>query len=109
MLRGRYSPFNLIAFNQRLDHGLLIGLGDNDHPQYLLVVDYKVVDGTAQGQVLFWDEALQTWTPTEISELVFDDNSTPKRIGINKAVPTSELDVGGTVTMTRLLAGGVTE
>lgn len=37
-IRGRYSPFNLIAFNRRLDHGLLLGLtgqaaggGADDH------------------------------------------------------------------------------
>ncbi len=35
-IRGRYSPFNLTAFNQRLDHGLLLGLADDDHSQYLL-------------------------------------------------------------------------
>ena len=35
MLRGRYSPFNLVAFNKRLDHGLLLGLGDDDHTQYI--------------------------------------------------------------------------
>ena len=63
----------------------------------------------AQGVMLFWDETLQAYVSTETTELVFDDDSSPKRLGINKAVPTSELDVGGTVTMTRLLAGGVVE
>lgn len=68
-----------------------------------------VEKGTAQGQMMFWDATLDKWVHTETSELIFDDNNTPKRIGINNATPTSELDVGGTVTMTRLLAGGVTE
>ena len=36
MLRGRYTPFNLAAFNARLNHGLLLGLDDDDHTQYLL-------------------------------------------------------------------------
>jgi hypothetical protein len=36
MLRGRYTPFNLSAFNATLDHGLLLGLADDDHSQYLL-------------------------------------------------------------------------
>ena len=107
MLRGRYSPFNLVAFNKRLDHGLLLGLGDDDHTQYLLVVNYKVDDGTAQGQMLFWDATLDKWVHTEVSELFWDDVN--KLLGINKSSPTSRVDVGGTATMTRLLAGGVTE
>ncbi len=60
-----------------------------------------------QGVMLFWDETLQAYVPTEASELVWDDVN--KRMGINKAVPTSELDVGGTITGTRLLIGGITE
>ena len=31
------------------------------------------------------------------------------RFGIKTATPSSELDVAGTVTVTRILAGGVTE
>ena len=107
MLRGRYSPFNLTALNQKLDHGLLLGLGDDDHTQYLLVVNYKVDDGTAQGQMLFWDDALKKWVPAEVSEVFWDDVN--KRMGINQATPTSALDVNETVTVKRLLAGGVTE
>lgn len=65
-----------------------------------------LVAGNAQGQMLFWDATLEKWVPTETSELFWDDVN--KWLGINK-VPTSRLDVGGTVTMTRLLAGGITE
>lgn len=36
-------------------------------------------------------------------------NEADKRLGIKNKTPTSEVDVTGTVTMTRLLAGGVTE
>ena len=61
--------------------------------------------GTAAGQMLFWTGT--EWTYTETSELYWDD--TRKRVGIKNSSPTSELDVGGTVTMTRLLAGGITE
>ncbi len=107
MLRGRYSPFNLTALNQKLDHGLLLGLADDDHTQYLLVVNYKVDDGTAQGQMLFWDAAAGKWTKTEVSEVFWDDVN--KRMGINQATPTSTLDVNETVTVKRILAGGVTE
>ncbi len=61
--------------------------------------------GTAQGQMKFWDVTLQKWVATETSELVFLN----EKMGINQAVPTSTLDVNGTVTVKRLLAGGITE
>lgn len=66
-----------------------------------------LVTGNEQGQMLFWDDTLEKWVPTETSELFWDDVN--KRLGINQSSPTSELDVGGTVTVKRLLAGGVTE
>ena len=62
-------------------------------------------DGTAQGQMLFWDDTLKKWVHTETSELFWDDVN--KRIGINDSTPQSRLDVKGTVMVTRLLAGGV--
>lgn len=39
MLRGRYTPFNLEAFNKRLDHGLLLGLADQADHTYALYID----------------------------------------------------------------------
>ncbi len=51
--------------------------------------------GTAQGQVLFWNNAGSAWTYAETSEWVWDD--TNKRVGINEAAPSSRLDVGGDV------------
>ncbi len=63
--------------------------------------------GTAQGQLMFWDETLQKWVPMETSEIFWDD--TNKRLGLNNSSPTSTLDVNETVTMKRLLAGGITE
>ena len=66
-----------------------------------------VEEGTAQGQMMFWDDTLKKWVHTEITEMFWNDVA--KRLGINQSNPTSKLDVGGTVTMTRLLAGGVTE
>lgn len=67
----------------------------------------RMEDGTEQGQMLFWDDTLKRWVAAETSELFWDD--TKKRFGIKNASPTSELDVTGTVTMSRLLAGGVNE
>ena len=61
--------------------------------------------GTAVGQILFWDG--NKWVHTEVSELFWDD--TNKRLGINQSEPTSALDVNETVTVKRILAGGVTE
>jgi hypothetical protein len=70
-------------------------------------VGVKVRKGASQGVLLFWDDALQAWVPTETNELFWDD--TNKRLGVKTATPSSELDVSGTITMTRSLAGGVTE
>ncbi len=72
-----------------------------------VIVDGRLKSGTAQGQILFWDNTLKKWVFTETSELFWDD--TNKRLGIKNTTPTSTLDVTGTVTMTRILAGGVKE
>ncbi len=66
-----------------------------------------VEKGTAQGQMMFWDATLDKWVHTEVTELFWDDEE--KRIGVNQSDPTSTLDVGGTGTFTRILAGGITE
>ena len=71
------------------------------------IIDGRLKSGTAQGQVLFWDNTLKKWVFADTDELFWDD--TNKRLGVRTTSPLSELDVNGTVTMTRLLAGGVTE
>lgn len=68
-------------------------------------VSVLVERGTAVGQILFWDG--NKWVHVETSEAVWDDVN--KRLGINQSVPTSALDVNETVTVKRILAGGVTE
>ena len=70
------------------------------------LLDVRLNSGTAQGQVLFWNAATGRWVPAETSEIFWDD--TNKRLGIKTATPTSELDITGTLTTTRVLAGGVT-
>lgn len=74
-----------------------------------LVSVHKILvnKGTAQGQMAFWDATLKRWVPMETSEMFWDD--TNKRLGINQSAPTSTLDVNETVTVKRILAGGVTE
>lgn len=67
--------------------------------------NYLLQSGDADGQMLFWDGV--KWAKTETSELFWDD--VKKRLGINQPSPTSTLDVNETVTVKRLLAGGVTE
>ena len=128
MARDRYAPTET--------HGELEGLADNDHPQYLIASSYNVDDGTVTNQILIWNDVTETWeagditdltailpagtaagqmlfwtgtawTYTETSEVFWDD--TNKRIGIINSSPTSEVDVTGTVTMSRLLAGGCNE
>lgn len=71
------------------------------------IIDGRLRSGTAQGQVLFWDATLKRWVYAETSEVFWDDVN--KRLGINQSTPTSTLDVNETVTVKRLLAGGVTE
>ncbi len=72
VLRGRYSP-----------------------------VGVKVLKGANQGVLLFWDDTLQAWVPTETTELFWDD--TNKRFGIKTATPSSELDINGTGTFGNLI------
>lgn len=79
--------------------------GDSWEPVDILTLISEIEDGTAAGQMLFWTGI--KWVHTETSELFWDD--TNKRIGINQSTPTSALDVNETVTVKRLLAGGVTE
>lgn len=53
-------------------------------------------NGTAQGQMSFWDATASKWTYTETSELFWDD--TNKRVGIGTATPTEKLSVDGRIT-----------
>ena len=71
------------------------------------IIDPRVESGTADGQLLYWDNAAQQWKKLETSEAIWDD--TNKRMGLNQANPTSLLDANGTVTVKRLLAGGIVE
>ena len=71
------------------------------------IIDPRIESGTADGQLLFWVQAEQRWRKLETSEAIWDD--TNKRLGLNQANPTSTLDVNETVTVKRLLAGGVNE
>ncbi len=82
-IRGRYSPVGVKVFR-----------GDTE------------VIGT-DGVLLYWDNDLLAWFPTKESELVW--RNLLIRLGVNKTNPTSTLDVGGTITGTRLLIGGITE
>lgn len=68
--------------------------------------NYLLEKGDAQGQMMFWEHNVK-WAKTETSELFWDDVN--KWLGVSNSNPTSELDVGGTATVTRLLAGGVNE
>lgn len=71
------------------------------------IIDPRIESGTADGQLLFWDNTAKQWKKLETSEAIWDD--TNKRMGLNQANPTSTLDVNETVTVKRLLAGGVNE
>ena len=71
------------------------------------IIDPRIESGTADGQLLFWVQAEQRWKKLETSEAIWND--TTKRMGLNQPNPTSTLDVNETVTVKRLLAGGVNE
>ena len=71
------------------------------------IIDPRIESGTADGQLLFWDNTAKRWKKLETSEAIWDDVN--KRMGLSQATPTSTLDVGGTATMTRGLIGGITE
>ncbi len=71
------------------------------------IIDPRIESGTADGQILYWDNTAKRWKKLETSEMIWDDVN--KRFGINQAIPTSTLDVNETVTVKRLLAGGITE
>ena len=47
----------------------------------------NLADGTAQGQMAFWDASLGKWVQTETSELFWDDVN--KRLGIGTATPSN--------------------
>jgi len=59
---------------------------------YALLED-RIEDGTAAGQVLFYDGS--KWVHTELSEFNFDDAA--KRVGINRTTPDKTLHVGGEI------------
>lgn len=53
----------------------------------------NIENGTAQGQLNFWDNTSSKWTYTETSEMFWDD--TNKRLGIGTDSPVYKLDVTG--------------
>lgn len=52
-------------------------------------------DGTAQGQMMFWDATLGKWTYTETSELFWDDVN--KYLGIGDSTPTEKVEINGNI------------
>ena len=59
--------------------------------------------GTAQGQMLFWDNTGSKWTNTETSELVWDD--TNKYLGLGTSSPNTFLDIQLSDTVSSLGEG----
>jgi hypothetical protein len=58
----------------------------------------NIIDGTADGQMTFWNNTLGEWNYTETSELFWDD--TNKRLGIGETTPLYSLDVNGNIRIT---------
>jgi len=57
--------------------------------QIFPIVDSRLISGTSAGQILFWTGSL--WTPTETSELFWDD--TNKRLGVGVADPDTIVEI----------------
>lgn len=109
MLRPSRIAFDSIGDGVFVDN-ILIWDGDTWESGDITDLTAIVEDGTATGQMLFWktDFTLGSkWKHTDVTELYWSE--TNRRLGILNYLPTSELDVTGTVTVTRLLAGGVHE
>ncbi len=75
-IRGRYSPFNLTAFNKRLDHGLLLGLTNDNHPQYWAdtTIGTRSTNYSTTGRVTAGSLLLNLTHPYLFTE---DDQGTP--------------------------------
>lgn len=56
-------------------------------------IDGKIADGTAQGQMSFWDATLNKWVVTKTSERFWDDVN--KRSGFGTNTPGYDLEVDG--------------
>ena len=67
----------------------------------------RLLNGTEQGQLFFWDNTKKQLVPMEISEMFWDDIR--KRMGLNQTAPKSLLEVNGTAIVKRALSGGVYE
>lgn len=62
----------------------------------------KLDNGTAQGQMAFWDAVAEKWVNTEISELFWDDIN--ERMGIGTDSPSYKLEVhGGSIKANNIL------
>ena len=80
-----------------VDHGITLGLGDNDHPQYLLTSDFIVYSGTLQDQIGTQTFLDLTDTPATYSGAVgeylkvvseeVDDYTVPAYDGVNFVFP----------------------
>lgn len=57
----------------------------------------EIDDGTAQGQLAFWDATEEKWVNTETTEAFWDD--TEKKLGIGTATPAQKLDIKGSVNI----------
>ena len=92
------------------DHGLLSGLGDDDHAQYALLLGrstgQSLIGGTASGE----DLTLQSTSHATKGSILFGTSAYDEVnnfLGLNIVTPTEELDVNGDAWIRGDLAVGV--
>lgn len=91
-----YASGGSVFLDNYTTNGFLKASGANgkiviDTTAYLPASSYKVNDGTAQGQFIFWDATAGKWTYTETGELFWDD--TNKRVGVGTSNPSAILNI----------------
>jgi hypothetical protein len=75
-----------------IDHGLISGLNDNDHPQYLLGTDFTIYSGTLQSQINNRSIIGHTHDDRYYTETELDNGQLDNRYYTESELATGQLD-----------------
>jgi hypothetical protein len=100
---GDWQDVTVAGLNGQLDHGTLLGLADNDHPQYALAVTDMIAGaGLTGGGTLAANRTFAVGAGTGISvsadAVAVDQTFTPTWTGIHTF--TTDVSIGGDLTVT---------